>query len=64
MNRIQAFDGTRDQSVQTSIGVIAILIGITILGSVTGATAWGSKGHRIIGLIARELLLPETSAEL
>jgi hypothetical protein len=35
-----------------------------ILGSVTDAVAWGSKGHRIIGLIARELLSPETSAEI
>jgi hypothetical protein len=35
-----------------------------ILGSVTDAMAWGSKGHRIIGLLARELLLPETSAEI
>jgi hypothetical protein len=26
--------------------------------------AWGSKGHRIIGLIARELLLPESSSEI
>jgi hypothetical protein len=35
-----------------------------VLGSVSDATAWGSKGHRIIGLIARELLLAETSAEI
>jgi hypothetical protein len=35
-----------------------------ILDSVTPAMAWGSKGHRIIGLIAQELLLPETSTEL
>jgi hypothetical protein len=26
--------------------------------------AWGSKGHRIIGLLAQELLLPETIKEL
>jgi len=64
MSRIQAFDGPRDQSVQMSIGVIAVLIGLVILGSVTDATAWGSKGHRIIGLIAQELLSPETSAEI
>ena len=64
MNRIQAFDEARGQSVQTSIGVIAVLIGLVILGSVTDATAWGSKGHRIIGLIAQELLSPETSAEI
>jgi hypothetical protein len=44
--------------------VVAVLIGLLMLGSVTPAMAWGSKGHRIIGLIARELLLPETSAEL
>jgi hypothetical protein len=35
-----------------------------ILGSVTDAVAWGSKGHRIIGLLARELLSAETSAEI
>jgi hypothetical protein len=64
MNRVQAFDGTRDQSVQTSIGVIAVLIGLLMLGSVTDATAWGSKGHRIIGLIAQDLLLPETRSEV
>jgi len=64
MNRIQAFDEARGQSVQTSIGVIAVLVCLGILGSVTSAIAWGSKGHRIIGLIARELLLPETAAEL
>jgi hypothetical protein len=35
-----------------------------ILGSVTPAMAWGSTGHRIIGLVARELLSPETGAEI
>jgi hypothetical protein len=64
MNPIQAFDGTRDESIQTSIGVIAVLIGFMILGSVTDAVAWGSKGHRLVGLIARELLSPETSAAI
>jgi hypothetical protein len=44
--------------------VFAVLVGLVILGSVTDAVAWGSKGHRIIGLLARELLLPETSAEI
>jgi hypothetical protein len=44
--------------------VVAALFSLLILGSVTDAMAWGSKGHRIIGLIARELLLPETSAEI
>jgi hypothetical protein len=64
MNRIQAFDGTRDESVQASSGLIAVLVSLMILGSVTSAMAWGSKGHRIIGLLARELLSPETSAEI
>ena len=41
-----------------------VLVGLLMLGSVTPAMAWGSKGHRIIGLLARELLLPETAAEL
>jgi hypothetical protein len=44
--------------------VIAVLVGLLILGSVTDAMAWGSKGHRIIGLLARELLSPESIAEL
>jgi hypothetical protein len=44
--------------------VVAVLVGLLILGSGTDAMAWGSKGHRITGLIARELLLPETSAEI
>jgi len=43
--------------------VFAVLVSLLILGSVSGATAWGSKGHRIIGLLARELS-PETSAEI
>src|SRR6516165_7249055 len=64
MKRIQAFDGTQDESVRTSIVVAALLVGLMILDSVTPAMAWGSKGHRIIGLIAQELLLPETSTEL
>jgi len=55
---------TRRGSARTSIGLVTVLVGVVILGSVTDATAWGSKGHRIIGLIARELLLPETSAEI
>ena len=62
MKRIQAFDGTQDESVRTSIVVAALLVGLMILDSVTPAMAWGSKGHRIIGLIAQELLSPETSA--
>jgi hypothetical protein len=44
--------------------VVTLLVGLMIFGSVTDAVAWGSKGHRIIGLIARELLSPETSAEI
>jgi len=46
------------------IGLATVLVGVVILGSITDAIAWGSKGHRIIGLIARELLLPETNAEI
>jgi hypothetical protein len=64
MSRILVSDGTRDESVRKSIGVVAVLIGVVTLGSVTPAIAWGSKGHRIIGLMAQELLLPETSAEI
>ena len=52
----------RGDAVRTSIGVVTVLVGLVILGSVTPAMAWGSKGHRIIGLIAQELLSPETSA--
>jgi len=44
--------------------VVAVLVGLLILGLGTDAMAWGSKGHRIIGLIAQELLLPETSAKI
>ena len=47
-----------------STGVVTVLVGLVILGSVSEVVAWGSKGHRIIGLIARELLSPETSARL
>ena len=64
MSRIRFSDRTRDESVRTSIVVVAVLVGLMILGSVTDATAWGSKGHRIIGLIAQELLSPETSAAI
>ena len=64
MRRIRFSDRTRDESVRTSIVVVALLVGLMILGSVTDATAWGSKGHRIIGLIAQELLSPETSAAI
>src|SRR6516225_3576992 len=64
MSRIRFSDRTRDESVRTSIVAAAVLVGLMILGSVTDATAWGSKGHRIIGLIAQELLSPETSAEI
>jgi hypothetical protein len=39
-------------------------LALLILGSGTDAIAWGSKGHRIIGLLAQELLLPETSAQI
>jgi len=53
-----------DQNTSWVAGVVTILVGLMILGSVTDAMAWGSKGHRIIGLIARELLLPETSAAI
>ena len=52
----------RGDAVRTAIGVVAALVSLVILGSVTDAVAWGSKGHRIIGLIAQELLSPETSA--
>jgi len=54
----------RGDAVRTSIGVVAALVSLVILGSVTDAVASGSKGHRIIGLIAQELLSPETSAEI
>jgi len=64
MKRIQAFDGTRSESVRTSIVVVTALVSLVILASVTPAMAWGSKGHRIIGLIAQQLLLPETGAEI
>src|SRR5262245_21915787 len=53
-----------DQGKSWAAGVVTILVGLVILGSVTDAMAWGSKGHRIIGLIARDLLLPETSAAI
>jgi hypothetical protein len=62
-SRIQD-DRTREDSARTSIGLVTVLVGLVMLGSVTDAMAWGSKGHRIIGLVARELLLPETSAEI
>ena len=55
---------TRRGSARTSIGLVTVLISVVILGSITDAIAWGSKGHRIIGLIAQELLSPETSAEI
>ena len=64
MSRIRFSDRTRNESVRTSIVAAAVLVGLMILGSVTDATAWGSKGHRIIGLIAQELLSPETSAAI
>jgi hypothetical protein len=47
-----------------SIGVIAVLVGLMILDSVPDAIAWGSKGHRIIGLMAQELLSPESRAQI
>src|SRR5215831_8285756 len=54
-----------ESAVRTSIVVVsAVLLGLLILGSVTPAIAWESKGHRIIGLIALEFLLPETSTEI
>ena len=49
---------------RTFTRVVTALVGFVILGSVTDAGAWGSKGHRIIGLIAQELLSPKTSAEI
>src|SRR5215471_19982008 len=64
VSRIRFSDRTRDESVRTSIVVFAVLVGLMILGSVSDAIAWGSKGHRIIGLIARELLVPKSSAEI
>jgi hypothetical protein len=64
INRIQMCGGTRDDSTRRFIGVVTVFVGLVILGSVADAMAGGSKGHRIIGLIARELLLPETSAEI
>ena len=51
-------------AVRTSIEVVSVLLGLLILGSVTPAMGWGSKGHRIIGLIAQELLSPEARAEI
>ena len=64
MSRIRFSDKTWDESVRTSTVVVAVLVGLVVLGSVSPAMAWGSKGHRIIGLLARELLLPETSTEI
>jgi hypothetical protein len=46
------------------ISVVIVLVSLMILGSLTDSLAWGSKGHRIIGLLAQELLLPETSAHI
>jgi len=63
VSRIRASDRTRDESVRTSIVVFAVLVGLMVLGSVSDAVVWGSKGHRIIGLLARELLSPETTPE-
>src|SRR5215470_6139693 len=60
----RAFNGMCNESVRPSIVVAAVLVSLVILGSVTDTMAWGSKGHRIIGLIAQELLSPETSAGL
>src|SRR5439155_6907194 len=42
----------------------AVLAGFVIFGSVADAVAWGSKGHRIIGHVARELLSPDARAEI
>jgi hypothetical protein len=58
INRIQMCGGTRDDSTRRFIGVVTVFVGLVILGSVADAMAGGSKGHRIIGLIARELCCP------
>ena len=42
----------------------AVLAGFVIFGSVADAVAWGSKGHRIVGHVARELLSPDARAEI
>ena len=42
----------------------AVLAGLVILGSVADALAWGVKGHRIVGHVARELLSPDARAAI
>jgi hypothetical protein len=44
--------------------VFISLVGLVGLGISADAQAWGAKGHRIVGHLARELLTADVKAEI
>jgi len=42
----------------------AVFVTLLILGTLADASAWGPKGHRLVGLIARELLDQDADADV
>jgi ABC transporter substrate binding protein len=48
----------------TSYPTAVVLVGILTLGTVIDANAWGPKGHRLVGLVARELLTQDADTDI